>query len=105
MPAADNQASPDDPDTMGMVFPNSDSAYLNESDLGGCSVEQLRVARNEIYARHGRMFTDPMLQNYFDQCPWYHGSVPADSFSETVLNDYELYNRNFIVTYEEKMGY
>ena len=51
------------------------------------------------------MFTDPMLQNYFDQCPWYHGRIPADSFSESVFNDYELYNRNLIAAYEEKMGY
>ena len=28
--------------------------------------------RNEIYARHGRVFDDPSsLQNYFSAQPWY----------------------------------
>ena len=30
------------------------------------SKELIRIARNEIYARHGRIFNDEELRNYFE---------------------------------------
>ena len=32
---------------------------------------QLRLARNEIYARRGRFFRDPALAEYFGRFAWY----------------------------------
>ncbi len=87
------------------VLPDSSTRVLDKSELAGLSAEQCRIARNEIYAKHGRMFDDAGLQNYFNSCSWYHGTIPADRFSDTMLSDIEIQNRNLIVSYEKEMGY
>lgn len=87
------------------IFPLSSSSYLDESDLDGLSKEECRIARNEIYARHGRMFTDEALQSYFDSKDWYDGYIEPEDFDESVLNEYETSNRDLIVEYETEMGY
>lgn len=83
----------------------SDSKFLTKNDLQNLTAEQCRLARNELYARHGRMFDDEELQAYFDSCSWYVGSISASDFSESMLNDYEIANRDLIVEFEKEMGY
>lgn len=87
------------------VLPDSSSRYLSKSDLHGLSAEQCRIARNEIYARHGRIFQDEGLQAYFNQFSWYQPTIPADAFQESMLNAYEIANRDLIVEYEKEQGY
>ena len=87
------------------MLPGSDSAYISMADLKGFSAEECRIARNEIYARHGRRFKDEELQAYFDGKDWYHGTIEPDSFKEDMLNEYELTNRDLIVEFEKKSGY
>lgn len=87
------------------ILPGSDSFYLSKNDLVGLSAEQCRLARNELYARHGRKFDDESLRNYFNQKDWYNGRIDPDDFTEDMLNDYEIYNRDLIVEYEEEKGY
>lgn len=55
----------------GYLFPDSDRRYLTRAELGRLSTDQLRVARNEIYARKGRYFKDQQLATYFGRMPWY----------------------------------
>lgn len=86
-------------------LPTSNSEYLNVSDLEGFSQDDCRLARNELYARHGRRFNDPNLQAYFDAFDWYEGIVEPDDFDESVMNEYEIANRDLIVQYEKDMGY
>lgn len=50
-----------------MVFQDSDTRILDWSDIFKLSNEDIRIAKNEIYARHGRRFSDTKLQTYFDQ--------------------------------------
>ena len=83
----------------------SSSEYISLAGLSGFSKEECRLARNEIYARHGRLFKDSELQAYFDSCDWYNGYIEPDSFDESVLNDYERENLQVIMQYEEEMGY
>lgn len=78
---------------------------LTESDLVGLTKEECRIARNEIYARHGRMFSDPDLQNYFNSVSWYDGYLTADEFDESVLSQTEKDNLNTIAAYESKQGW
>jgi len=92
-------------DVSRYILPNSDSAYLSLSDLTGLTKEECRLARNELYARHGRRFDDEGLQNYFNGKDWYTGYIDPADFSDSVLNDYEMANRDLIVQYEEEMGY
>ncbi len=82
------------------VLPDSANRKLKKSDLKGLSKEELRIARNEIYARHGRMFDDKKLQKYFDSQSWYDGTVPASEFSEDVLSSVEKKNVAFIRQFE-----
>ena len=74
------------------VFPQSSSEYLIRDDLEGKTGEELRIARNEIYARHGRRFNDKTLQWYFDAKSWYQGTVAPGDFKESVLNPIEKEN-------------
>jgi hypothetical protein len=41
------------------------SAPLTDSLLRGLSLYELRLLRNEVYARHGRRFQTPWLRDYF----------------------------------------
>lgn len=65
----------------------------------------LRITRNEIYARHGRMFVDQDLQTYFDRQDWYVAEKAPTDFDDNVLNEIELYNALFILNYEKSMNY
>lgn len=87
------------------LLPDSDKRMISKKELEGFDAEQCRIARNEIYARHGRKFNDQELQEYFDGCDWYEGTIEADKFQDSVLNDYEVANRDTIVKYEKEKGY
>ncbi len=88
--------------TDGQIIPDSDSRKLTEDDLKGLDAGKLRIARNEIYARHGRKFKDRELQSHFDGMDWYFPTVEPDKFDESSLNEYERYNLEFISKYERK---
>lgn len=86
----------------GYVFSDSASRLLTEADLEGKSADELRIARNEIYARHGRKFKDASLQNYFNSCAWYsiNGSYNYSNDAAN-LNSIEQANTKFILQYEK----
>ena len=62
------------------IFPDSDTTYLTKSDLKGMSADELNYAKNELYARHGRIFNREDLQEYFEDCSWYEGVYTADEW-------------------------
>jgi hypothetical protein len=53
------------------IFSDSDRVRLTREMLSSLSPAQLRIARNEIYARRGRFFRDPALAEYFRRFGWY----------------------------------
>ena len=87
------------------ILPDSDAKYLSDADLSGFDADMCRKARNEIFARHGRKFNDTALQEYFNSKSWYTPTTEPDAFSESVLNEYEKANKDFIASYEAKMGF
>lgn len=89
--------------TDGMLIPDSDSRYLTEDDLKGFTAEELRIARNEIYARYGRKFNDSKLQEHFNSMDWYFPMTEPGDFDESILNDYEIKNLDLIAKYEKKV--
>ena len=91
--------------TNDFVIYDSNTRYITAADLARLNQEQLRLARNEIYARRGRLFKDAYLQDYFNQKSWYQGTIAPESFSETMFNDYERANAYFIADYERLQGY
>ena len=84
------------------IISDSDIRLLQESELLNLTPLQLKMARNEIYARHGRKFNDAELQDYFNQKPWYTPSIDADKFTDTMLNTVEKENI-IIISKIEKM--
>ena len=78
------------------IFPDSSERLLTQADVAGLSAWELQLARNEIYARHGRRFTNQELQAYFDGCSWYQGTIAPADFDEGVFNDVELANIAFL---------
>ena len=85
------------------ILPHSDTEPLTLDQLQGLTAEQARIARNEILARHGRMFNDQELQRHFDGCSWYSGTVPADSFDYNQLSPLEQQNVEVIKQYEASL--
>lgn len=86
----------------GFVIPDSSTRYLTEADIVTLSDWEKKIARNEIYARHGRKFNSAELQQYFDSMDWYTPSIEAKDFKDEMLNDVERYNTRLISQYENK---
>lgn len=59
-------------DANGYVIADSSERYLSEDELRRLSPSQLRIARNEIFARKGRFFRDPKLAAHFSSRAWYN---------------------------------
>ena len=74
------------------IIADSHLRYLTKEELSSYTKDQLRLARNEIYARHGRLFNDEALQSYFNSKSWYNGTVSSGSFNANILNEYEKKN-------------
>ena len=87
------------------ILSDSDKRYIDESELAMLSAWGCKVARNEIYARHGRRFKDAELQAYFDAKSWYKGTIEPADFDDSVLNDFENKNKELITKYEIEKGY
>lgn len=71
---------------------------IKEEMLYGLFVEDLRVLRNEIYARHGRIFKDAELQKYFAAQSWYK---PNPEFKDEMLSELEFKNLSLIKNAED----
>ena len=74
------------------IVPDSSSRELSAGELAGLNGDQLQMAINEIYARHGRRFVTESIQEYFDAKPWYTGNVAAEEFDENSLSETEEKN-------------
>lgn len=74
------------------ILPDSSSRIIDPSEFGDFSINDMQMAINEIYARHGRRFQDEGIQAYFDSKSWYSGTVEPDYFDESVLSDVEREN-------------
>ena len=53
------------------IISDSNTRLLTEEELSGYTKAELGLARNEIYARHGRKFKTAEYNNYFSKCSWY----------------------------------
>lgn len=73
------------------------SRKLTYDDIKGLSNRELRIMRNEIYARHGYIFQDAMLRDHFMQKPWY-----TPQTKNVALSNIEQYNVLFIKSYEQQ---
>src|SRR5207237_10198394 len=67
--------------------------------LTGLFVEDVRKMRDEIYARHGKVFKDPWTQKYFASFDWYQAD---HNYSDASLTPVEKGSIAVIATSEKK---
>ncbi len=82
------------------IFPDSDMRYLTREEVESLSLQAACYAKNEIYARHGRMFQSRELQEYFGEKSWYMGFIKPEEFSDKVFNSWEQANIKLIQSWE-----
>ena len=79
------------------ILPNSASKIYTAEEIGGLN---LYLARNEIYARHGYIFNNTDLQEYFGGMSWY--SPTTKDVPDSALNEYEKANIELILSLENQ---
>ncbi len=92
---ASSSAPAESADSDSYVLPNSATRVYSISELSGLSSWQLMIARNEIYARHGRGFNDAEVRSYFQNQSWYQQRYTAEEFdamANTILSSIEQQN-------------
>ena len=95
----------DDEEDGDYVLSDSATHRYSTSELEDLSNWELYIARNEIYARHGRRFQNDDLQSYFDGQDWYEPRYSPQEFDANVtLSDVELANAETIRSLEQSRG-
>lgn len=88
-----NEDSPASQKDSTYIFEGSDKVLLTEKQLKACTKAQLRLARNEIYARHGVVFGTKDLDDYFRKKSWYTPKMSlADFYKKIEMNQVEEEN-------------
>ncbi len=71
---------------------------LSASDIEGLSQVELRLLRNTVYARHGRVFAKPEVRRYFSSRSWY---TPRPDYSDSDLTAADQANIRLILDAEK----
>lgn len=79
----------DDSDALPGRFPDASRRLLTPEELARYNVPDLRLMRNEIFARHGYVFKEAALAEYFGRQPWY---TPEYDDVSGFLSDIEKQN-------------
>lgn len=85
-------------------YSGTDEKRILESSLKEKSETEIDIIKNEIYARHGRNFEDPLLNALFSSKSWYEGKYDEEDFKAN-WNSAEQYNLNLISKVEKELGY
>ena len=80
------------------LFP-SDSVLITDEKLESLDDKTIELIKNEIYARHGYIFTDRALKKYFETFSWYK---PNDDYSPKLLNQTEKANIKIIKKFQSR---
>lgn len=83
------------------MLPESSIRSLTDADLRTLTAKELVIARNEIFARHGYIFSDQDLRAYFYTKPWYRPTTLSRDFNFGCLSALEAANVELIQKYED----
>jgi len=81
-------------------YPEASMKYLKYIDVKGKSAWELKIMRNEIFARHGYIFKTSNMKKHFSQQAWYKPIYEDSSYVYKMFSDIEKSNVNFIKKYE-----
>jgi len=84
----------------GYILPFSNTKKVVTEDLTDLTPWELKVARNEIYARYGRPFVHKDLSCYFAKQAWY---TMDPAYTDKSLSSLETTNAVFILNYENQI--
>jgi len=84
------------------LFPGSDEGYLHDEDVRCRTPHDLRLGRNEIFARHGLIFESRDLDEYFGSKSWYSPAIPARDMDDIRLNRFEEQNARLFQSVERE---
>lgn len=70
----------------------TDKKYYTKEEFESEPMLVIHLAKNEIYARHGYIFTNQDLYNYFMGCIWYSPTYDSTDFDDSIFNEYEKAN-------------
>lgn len=79
-------------------YPQSSTRKLTEKDVENMRDAELRIMRNEMYARHGYSFKLVDMRKHFDQQEWY---MPMATDVSSKLTAIEKHNHDLIKRYED----
>ena len=79
----------------------TETIRYQQEDLAMLDADGLRITRAEILGRHGRIFNDQNLQEYFESQSWYSARYTAAEFDEGCLNEVERYNLELLLAAEK----
>lgn len=82
-------------------IPVSSIMPLEKDHLVNLTNNELWIARNEIYARHGKIFKNEYLNSYFNSCSWYEAKEGKNEIDERELNEVEILNLSLIISAEK----
>jgi len=79
------------------IYPQASKYKMTASELYGMSRYDLRIMRNEIYARHGYIFKTNDMRDYFINQNWYQPSyddvtrflTPVEKYNIELIKDLE----------------
>ncbi len=74
----------------------TDMKYYKNQDFENVPPLIIYLAKNEIYARHGYIFRDENLNNYFNGQLWYEPCITSEDFNDSVFNEYEKTNLDLL---------
>lgn len=83
------------------IYPQASERYLTSDDVSNLTGWELKIMRNEIFARHGYKFKTEEMRNYFMYEKWY---VPRYDNVDDMLSDVEKKNIELIKRYESRLG-
>ncbi len=78
-------------------WPMVSQRLLTEEDVWNYNSEELRLMRNEVYARHGYSFKIKDMRYHFEKQDWY---MPITTDIRTAITDIEVKNIELIYEYE-----
>lgn len=84
---------------LDFVFYDSNARILTQDEIQKLNKKDIEYAINEIYARHGYIFKNEELSNYFNNKSWYSGYV--EDMNSIQLNSYEDENLKLLTKYRQ----
>ena len=82
------------------IFYDCNTRYLTDNEINALTQHEARMAINEIAARHGRIFQDSEINEYFSSKSWYKPTLSKEEYdhiSDNLLNEYEQINTERLI--------